>query len=88
MKHSLFCFYFCFCSFLWEAKGLHQIICCILLSPHFALGVGSQWGSVGWCWGADWGSPALQAYTAYLLGMLRFEHQEWKAAIEAFNKCK
>jgi hypothetical protein len=30
----------------------------------------------------------LQAYTAYLSGMLRFEHQEWKAAIEAFNKCK
>uniref|UniRef100_A0A8C0LYW2 Signal recognition particle subunit SRP68 n=1 Tax=Canis lupus familiaris TaxID=9615 RepID=A0A8C0LYW2_CANLF len=29
-----------------------------------------------------------QAYTAYLSGMLRFEHQEWKAAIEAFNKCK
>ncbi|XP_007958049.1 signal recognition particle subunit SRP68 [Orycteropus afer afer] len=29
-----------------------------------------------------------QAYTAYLAGMLRFEHQEWKAAIEAFNKCK
>uniref|UniRef100_A0A8D1T4G8 Signal recognition particle subunit SRP68 n=1 Tax=Sus scrofa TaxID=9823 RepID=A0A8D1T4G8_PIG len=28
------------------------------------------------------------AYTAYLSGMLRFEHQEWKAAIEAFNKCK
>ncbi|KAG8519383.1 Signal recognition particle subunit SRP68 [Galemys pyrenaicus] len=28
------------------------------------------------------------AYTAYLAGMLRFEHQEWKAAIEAFNKCK
>lgn len=30
----------------------------------------------------------LQAYTAYLTGMLRFEHQEWKAAMEAFNKCK
>ncbi|GAB1297088.1 Signal recognition particle subunit SRP68 [Apodemus speciosus] len=30
----------------------------------------------------------LEAYTAYLSGMLRFEHQEWKAAIEAFNKCK
>ncbi|XP_004394369.1 PREDICTED: signal recognition particle subunit SRP68 isoform X2 [Odobenus rosmarus divergens] len=29
-----------------------------------------------------------QAYTAYLSGMLRFEHQGWKAAIEAFNKCK
>uniref|UniRef100_B2RYI2 Signal recognition particle subunit SRP68 n=1 Tax=Rattus norvegicus TaxID=10116 RepID=B2RYI2_RAT len=29
-----------------------------------------------------------QAYTAYLSGMLRFEHQEWKAAIEAFNRCK
>lgn len=29
-----------------------------------------------------------QAYTAYLSGMLRFEHQEWKSAIEAFNKCK
>ncbi|KAK2528551.1 Srp68 [Columba guinea] len=29
-----------------------------------------------------------QAYTAYLTGMLRFEHQEWKAAMEAFNKCK
>ncbi|XP_006886257.1 PREDICTED: signal recognition particle subunit SRP68 isoform X2 [Elephantulus edwardii] len=29
-----------------------------------------------------------QAYTAYLAGMLRFEHQEWKSAIEAFNKCK
>ncbi|XP_008580687.1 PREDICTED: signal recognition particle subunit SRP68 [Galeopterus variegatus] len=29
-----------------------------------------------------------QAYTAYLSGMLRFEHQEWKVAIEAFNKCK
>lgn len=30
----------------------------------------------------------LQAYMAYLTGMLRFEHQEWKAAMEAFNKCK
>uniref|UniRef100_A0A670IFS6 Signal recognition particle subunit SRP68 n=1 Tax=Podarcis muralis TaxID=64176 RepID=A0A670IFS6_PODMU len=29
-----------------------------------------------------------QAYTAYLTGMLRFERQEWKAAMEAFNKCK
>ncbi|XP_061472241.1 signal recognition particle subunit SRP68 isoform X2 [Rhineura floridana] len=29
-----------------------------------------------------------QAYTAYLTGMLRFEYQEWKAAMEAFNKCK
>uniref|UniRef100_A0A663LLC5 Signal recognition particle subunit SRP68 n=1 Tax=Athene cunicularia TaxID=194338 RepID=A0A663LLC5_ATHCN len=29
-----------------------------------------------------------QAYMAYLTGMLRFEHQEWKAAMEAFNKCK
>ncbi|XP_015269976.1 PREDICTED: signal recognition particle subunit SRP68 isoform X2 [Gekko japonicus] len=29
-----------------------------------------------------------QAYTSYLTGMLRFEHQEWKAAMEAFNKCK
>ncbi|KAH0629516.1 hypothetical protein JD844_011621 [Phrynosoma platyrhinos] len=29
-----------------------------------------------------------QAYTAYLTGMLRFEHQKWKAAMEAFNKCK
>ncbi|XP_036852890.2 signal recognition particle subunit SRP68 isoform X2 [Manis javanica] len=29
-----------------------------------------------------------QAYAACLSGMLRFEHQEWKAAIEAFNRCK
>uniref|UniRef100_A0A8C4WSL0 Signal recognition particle subunit SRP68 n=1 Tax=Gopherus evgoodei TaxID=1825980 RepID=A0A8C4WSL0_9SAUR len=29
-----------------------------------------------------------QAYMAYLTGMLHFEHQEWKAAMEAFNKCK
>ncbi|XP_068269577.1 signal recognition particle subunit SRP68 isoform X2 [Nyctibius grandis] len=29
-----------------------------------------------------------QAYMAYLTGMLRFEQQEWKAAMEAFNKCK
>uniref|UniRef100_A0A8C5P0R6 Signal recognition particle subunit SRP68 n=1 Tax=Jaculus jaculus TaxID=51337 RepID=A0A8C5P0R6_JACJA len=29
-----------------------------------------------------------QAHTAYLSVMLYFEHQEWKAAIEAFNKCK
>nr|XP_046167738.1 signal recognition particle subunit SRP68-like [Oncorhynchus gorbuscha] len=29
-----------------------------------------------------------QAYTSYLSGMVRFELQEWKAATEAFNKCK
>ncbi|XP_029480629.1 signal recognition particle subunit SRP68-like [Oncorhynchus nerka] len=29
-----------------------------------------------------------QAYTSYLSGMVRFELQEWKAAMEAFNKCK
>ncbi|XP_033833653.1 signal recognition particle subunit SRP68 isoform X2 [Periophthalmus magnuspinnatus] len=29
-----------------------------------------------------------QAYTAYLLGMVEFELQEWKRAMEAFNKCK
>ncbi|XP_006635272.1 signal recognition particle subunit SRP68 isoform X1 [Lepisosteus oculatus] len=29
-----------------------------------------------------------QAYTSYLTGMLWFELQEWKAAMEAFNKCK
>uniref|UniRef100_A0A3B4DEX2 Signal recognition particle subunit SRP68 n=1 Tax=Pygocentrus nattereri TaxID=42514 RepID=A0A3B4DEX2_PYGNA len=29
-----------------------------------------------------------QAYTAYLTGMVQFELQEWKAAMEAFNKCK
>ncbi|XP_066560333.1 signal recognition particle subunit SRP68 [Amia ocellicauda] len=29
-----------------------------------------------------------QAYTAYLAGMLWFELQEWKSAMEAFNKCK
>ncbi|KAK1162373.1 signal recognition particle subunit SRP68 [Acipenser oxyrinchus oxyrinchus] len=29
-----------------------------------------------------------QAYHSYLTGMLRFELQEWKAAMEAFNKCK
>lgn len=30
----------------------------------------------------------LQAYTAYLTGMVEFELQEWKRAMEAFNKCK
>ncbi|XP_023119487.1 signal recognition particle subunit SRP68 [Amphiprion ocellaris] len=29
-----------------------------------------------------------QAYTAYLTGMVDFELQEWKLAMEAFNKCK
>ncbi|XP_076027255.1 signal recognition particle subunit SRP68 [Genypterus blacodes] len=29
-----------------------------------------------------------QAYTAYLTGMVEFELQEWKGAMEAFNKCK
>lgn len=29
-----------------------------------------------------------QAYTSYLSGMVQFEMQEWKAAMEAFNKCK
>uniref|UniRef100_A0A673JIL6 Signal recognition particle subunit SRP68 n=1 Tax=Sinocyclocheilus rhinocerous TaxID=307959 RepID=A0A673JIL6_9TELE len=29
-----------------------------------------------------------QAYTAYLNGMVQFELQEWKSAMEAFNKCK
>uniref|UniRef100_A0AAY4A8Q3 Signal recognition particle subunit SRP68 n=1 Tax=Denticeps clupeoides TaxID=299321 RepID=A0AAY4A8Q3_9TELE len=29
-----------------------------------------------------------QAYNAYLTGMVQFELQEWKAAMEAFNKCK
>ncbi|KAG7486571.1 signal recognition particle subunit SRP68 [Solea senegalensis] len=29
-----------------------------------------------------------QAYTAYLSGMVDFELQEWKLAMEAFNKCK
>ncbi|MGH0141727.1 UNVERIFIED_CONTAM: hypothetical protein FKN15_031684 [Acipenser sinensis] len=29
-----------------------------------------------------------QAYHSYLTGMLHFELQEWKAAMEAFNKCK
>ncbi|KAM3623730.1 uncharacterized protein V6R79_015014 [Siganus canaliculatus] len=29
-----------------------------------------------------------QAYTAYLTGMVEFELQEWKRAMEAFNKCK
>ncbi|KAM3865495.1 signal recognition particle subunit SRP68 [Diretmus argenteus] len=29
-----------------------------------------------------------QAYTAYLSGMVEFELQEWKLAMEAFNKCK
>ncbi|XP_027874052.1 signal recognition particle subunit SRP68 [Xiphophorus couchianus] len=29
-----------------------------------------------------------QAYTAYLTGMVHFELQEWKLAMEAFNKCK
>ncbi|XP_062402350.1 signal recognition particle subunit SRP68 [Sardina pilchardus] len=29
-----------------------------------------------------------QAYTAYLTGMVQFELQEWKSAMEAFNKCK
>ncbi|XP_038597984.1 signal recognition particle subunit SRP68 [Tachyglossus aculeatus] len=29
-----------------------------------------------------------QAYMAYLTGMLRFEHQDWELAMEAFNKCK
>ncbi|KAM9792872.1 signal recognition particle subunit SRP68 [Neosynchiropus ocellatus] len=29
-----------------------------------------------------------QAYTAYLTGMVEFELQEWKKAMEAFNKCK
>lgn len=30
----------------------------------------------------------FQAYTAYLTGMVEFELQEWKLAMEAFNKCK
>lgn len=30
----------------------------------------------------------FQAYTAYLTGMVEFELQEWKRAMEAFNKCK
>lgn len=30
----------------------------------------------------------LQAYTAYLTGMVQFELQEWKSAMEAFNNCK
>lgn len=30
----------------------------------------------------------LQAYSAYLTGMVQFEMQEWKSAMEAFNKCK
>uniref|UniRef100_A0A665XBB7 Signal recognition particle subunit SRP68 n=1 Tax=Echeneis naucrates TaxID=173247 RepID=A0A665XBB7_ECHNA len=29
-----------------------------------------------------------QAYTAYLSGMVEFELQKWKRAMEAFNKCK
>lgn len=29
-----------------------------------------------------------QAYTAYLTGMVEFEQQKWKPAMEAFNKCK
>uniref|UniRef100_A0A8C3GCQ6 Signal recognition particle subunit SRP68 n=1 Tax=Cyclopterus lumpus TaxID=8103 RepID=A0A8C3GCQ6_CYCLU len=29
-----------------------------------------------------------QAYTSYLTGMVVFELQEWKLAMEAFNKCK
>ncbi|XP_068177425.1 signal recognition particle subunit SRP68 [Antennarius striatus] len=29
-----------------------------------------------------------QAYTAYLAGTVQFELQEWKPAMEAFNKCK
>ncbi|MGH0168132.1 UNVERIFIED_CONTAM: hypothetical protein FKN15_062701, partial [Acipenser sinensis] len=29
-----------------------------------------------------------QAYHSYLTGMLHFELQEWKPAMEAFNKCK
>ncbi|KAM4749910.1 signal recognition particle subunit SRP68 [Anableps anableps] len=29
-----------------------------------------------------------QAYTAYLTGMVHFELQKWKLAMEAFNKCK
>ncbi|XP_018617700.1 signal recognition particle subunit SRP68 [Scleropages formosus] len=29
-----------------------------------------------------------QAYTAYLVGMVQFELQAWKSAMEAFNKCK
>lgn len=29
-----------------------------------------------------------QAYTAYLTAMVHFELQEWKLAMEAFNKCK
>ncbi|GAA6066678.1 signal recognition particle subunit SRP68, partial [Tachysurus ichikawai] len=28
------------------------------------------------------------AYSAYLTGMVQFEMQEWKSAMEAFNKCK
>ncbi|XP_029456323.1 LOW QUALITY PROTEIN: signal recognition particle subunit SRP68 [Rhinatrema bivittatum] len=29
-----------------------------------------------------------QAYMAYLTGMLHFEQQQWKEAMESFNKCK
>ncbi|XP_076871996.1 signal recognition particle subunit SRP68 isoform X4 [Brachyhypopomus gauderio] len=29
-----------------------------------------------------------QAYSAYLLGMVQFELQQWTSAMEAFNKCK
>ncbi|XP_049577674.1 signal recognition particle subunit SRP68 [Syngnathus scovelli] len=29
-----------------------------------------------------------QAYTSYLTGMVEFELQKWKSAMEAFNKCK
>ncbi|XP_053355113.1 signal recognition particle subunit SRP68 [Clarias gariepinus] len=29
-----------------------------------------------------------QAYSSYLTGMVQFEMQKWKSAMEAFNKCK
>ncbi|KAG8565683.1 hypothetical protein GDO81_012942 [Engystomops pustulosus] len=32
--------------------------------------------------------PPLQAYSAYLSGMLQFEQQNWQEAMKAFNKCK
>lgn len=37
---------------------------------------------------SSWVVVLFQAYTAYLTGMVEFELQEWKQAMEAFNKCK
>lgn len=38
--------------------------------------------------GLSWLVFHSQAYTSYLSGMVQFELQQWKAAMEAFNKCK